>query len=81
MASGGNPQIHKFFVEVTKGATGMYVGQVVQIPNIMVQAATKAQLFDEAKTAIVGYLQAFPEAHEEIASRPLLEYEPLQIEV
>jgi predicted RNase H-like HicB family nuclease len=79
MTDASKPQEHKFLLEVTQGATGMYVGQVVQIPEIMVQADTKAELFDEAKIAIQGYLKAFPETHKELENRPLLEYQPLEI--
>jgi predicted RNase H-like HicB family nuclease len=78
-----NGHHHHLNLEITKGVSQVYIGQVVQIPSIMVQAETKEKLMEEAKEAVMGYFKAFPEAHDEVfgEEEPRLQYEKFVVAV
>jgi predicted RNase H-like HicB family nuclease len=67
-------------LKVTKGATGVYVGQVQEVPAIIVQAETKEKLIDEAMTSLNVYAEEFPEKYQKIFSvEPTVEYKKVPI--
>jgi len=60
---------HTVTVKVIKGVTGVYVGQVEEIPGIVVQAETKEKLADELKKSMALYFKAFPQEYDSMNHR------------
>lgn len=73
---------HDLNLKIEKWSSGTYTAQVVEVPSIIVQAETKAQLIDEVKVAFEGYIKAFPDEHNKLFhSQEHIEYEHLNITV
>jgi predicted RNase H-like HicB family nuclease len=74
---------HDITLKITKGVTGVYVGQVVEIPGIIVQAETQEQLIEEFKKSLDLYFTAFPEEHDKIfhADGAQVEYQKIPVSI
>jgi predicted RNase H-like HicB family nuclease len=67
-------------LKVIKGVTGMYVGQVQEIPGIIVQAETKDKLIHEARVSLKVYSEEFREKYLKTFNRgQAIEYERVPI--
>ena len=51
-----------------KGVTGEYIGQLVEIPEVIVHAPTKEGIKELISEALNVYLIAFPTEHDKIAT-------------
>ena|SRR5687767_1873781 len=61
---------HPFTLNIEKGMNDkILIGQIAEIPNIIVQGENKTELKKIALTAIKGYFQAFPDKHDKIFHR------------
>ena len=60
------PHEHHLSYHCHKGVTGEYIGQMVEIPEIIVHAITKEELKGEITDAMNAYFDAFPDQHEKI---------------
>ena len=65
---GGNPdqQVHDLTMYVTKGITGVFVGHVKEIPEVIVQADTEDALDEEATASLDLLITNFPEIHDKL---------------
>jgi predicted RNase H-like HicB family nuclease len=61
-------------LKITKGVTGVFIGQIPQIPGIIVQADDTEQLKEEAEKSLEIYFEAFPELHEQIVEAEQVDY-------
>jgi predicted RNase H-like HicB family nuclease len=52
---------HRLQYHCHKGATGEYIGQLVDLPGVIAHANTREKLKREITDATLAYLQAFPE--------------------
>ena len=55
---------HHLIIEVQKGVNNIFIGQLREIPSIIVQAKTKQQLVKKIEEAFDAYFDAFPEEHD-----------------
>ena len=60
------PHEHHMTYHCHKGLTGEYIGQMVEIPEIIVHASSKEKLGQEIYDAMNAYFDAFPDQHEKI---------------
>ena len=57
---------HDLTLYVTKGVTGVYVGHLKEMPEILVQADSEEKLAYEAKESASFYWKNFPEVHDKL---------------
>jgi hypothetical protein len=58
---------HNLTLNIEKGLDeSIIIGQIAEIPSIIVQAVNKTELHKAAITAVKGYLKAFPDEHDKI---------------
>ena len=62
-----NSHEHPLTLNIEKGMNDkILIGQIAEIPSIVIQGENKAELKKIALTAVKGYFQAFPDEHEKI---------------
>ena len=73
------PHEHHMAYHCHKGVTGEYIGQMVEIPEIIVHASSKEKLKEEIIDAMNAYFDAFPDQHDNIFKNNKVEIEKITI--
>jgi predicted RNase H-like HicB family nuclease len=72
---------HRLQYHCHRGATGEYIGQMVELPGVIAHAETREKLKKAILDATIAYLQAFPEEDSKLTKHALKSKEIEQITV
>lgn len=62
----GDDAEHHFSLYVTKGVTGVLVGHVKELPEIIVQAETEDKIASEVNESVLFYWKHYPDSHDKM---------------
>ncbi len=74
------PKMNQVTLEIKKGVTGVYVGQIKEIPGIIVQSKTVEGLEAEAKDSLDFYFETYPAEYDKLfETERIIQYRTMQV--